>query len=205
MERVKVYTPSGTADRSGVGLYARYLLKQYPMLPVEEEGRLNDARIRENFIERVLAYHALQTLFGERFARGEVVHFHTVNKYLLLSHSPKHYQQLGKLVADIKEHTPAEFKQIYMVMYMEAFAVKTTPSKNVNVLHHILGFFKDDLPAGDKKYILDVIEDYRSGIVPLVVPLTLIKNYIRKHNVEYIADQTYLNPHPKELMLRNHV
>ena len=205
MERVRVYKPSGMADRTGRGLFAGHLLEQFPLVPFEEEGRLNDARIRDNFIVRVFAYHNLQSLFRDRFDRGEVVRFHTVNKYLLLAHSPKHYTLLGALVAAIKEHSPAEFKEKYSALFMEALANKTTPRKNVNVLHHILGFLKNDLPADDKKYVLDVIDDYGDGLVPLIVPLTLVRNYIRKYNVEYIADQTYLNPHPKELMLRNHV
>jgi len=205
IERVRVYKPSGMADRTGRGLFAGRLMEQFPLVPFEEEGRLNDARIRENFIERVFAYHNLQSLLRERFDRGEVVRFHTVNKYLLLAHSPKHYTLLGALVAAIKKDPPAEFKEKYSALFMEALAVKTTPPKNVNVLHHILGFLKNDLAADDKKYVLDVIDDYGDELVPLIVPLTLVRNYIRKYNVEYIADQTYLNPHPKELMLRNHV
>jgi uncharacterized protein YbgA (DUF1722 family)/uncharacterized protein YbbK (DUF523 family) len=205
MERVRVYGSSGMPAKSGVGLYAAHLMKQFPLLPIEEEGRLNDARIRENFIERIFAYHALQKLFADRFSRGRVVRFHTTSKYLLLSHSPTHYKQLGSLVAAVKKYSPADFRDEYSWLFMEALTVKTTTRKNVNVLQHILGFVKNDLPRDDKKYVLDVIEDYRNGLVPLIVPMTLIKNFIRKYNVEYIADQTYLNPHPKQLMLRNHV
>lgn len=205
MERVKIYSDSGMPQRSGRGLFALHLLCQFPLLPVEEEGRLNDAAIRENFIERVFAYHSLEELFKGRFSRGKIVRFHTINKYLLLSHSPKHYRELGSLVAGIKKHAPDTFRETYSRLYMEALAVKTTVRKNVNVLQHILGFMKNDLPAEDKKYVLEVIEDYRQGLVPLVVPITLIKNFIRKYGITYIADQTYLNPHPKQLMLRNHV
>jgi len=174
-------------------------------LPIEEEGRLNDAAIRENFIERVFAFHGLQELFKGRFRPGKVVRFHTINKYQLLSHSPKHYRELGALVAAIKKHTPDAFREKYSRLYMDTLAVRATARKHVNVLQHILGFLKNDLPADDKKYVLDIIEDYRQELVPLVVPITLIKNFIRKYDVTYIADQTYLNPHPKQLMLRNHV
>lgn len=205
MERVKIYGDSGMPQRSGRGLFAMHLLGQFPLLPVEEEGRLNDAAIRENFIERIFAYHSLQGLFKGRFNRGKIVRFHTVNKYLLLSHSPKHYRELGSLVAGIKKHASDIFRETYSRLFMEALAVKTTARKNVNVLQHILGFMKNDLPGEDKKYVLDVIEDYRQGLVPLIVPITLIKNFIRRFGVVYIADQTYLNPHPKQLMLRNHV
>lgn len=205
MERVKVYGESGMPHKSGRGLFAMHLLRRFPLLPVEEEGRLNDAAIRENFIERVFAYHNLGRLFAGRFSRGRVVRFHTVNKYLLLSHSPKHYRELGALVAAVKRHTPDDFREAYSRLFMDTLSIKTTARKNVNVLQHILGFMKNDLPADDKKYILDVIEDYRQGLVPLVVPMTLINNFIRKYDITYIADQTYLNPHPKQLMLRNHV
>ncbi len=205
MERVKVYGESGMPQKSGRGLFAAELLGHFPLLPIEEEGRLNDAAIRENFIERIFAYHNLRKLFTGRFSRGKVVRFHTINKYLLLSHSPKQYRELGALVAAIKKYTPGDFRDAYSNLFMDTLSVKTTVRKNVNVLQHILGFMKNDLSPGDKKYILDIIEDYRQGLVPLVVPITLIRNFIRTYDVTYIADQTYLNPHPKQLMLRNHV
>ncbi len=205
MERVKVYGDSGMPQKSGRGLFAMHLLRRFPLLPIEEEGRLNDTAIRENFIERVFAYHSLQNLFIGRFSRGKIVQFHTINKYQLLSHSPKHYRELGALVAAIKKQTPDAFRENYSRLYMDTLAVRATARKHVNVLQHILGFLKNDLPADDKKYILDTIEDYRQGLIPLVVPITLIKNFIRKYDIAYIADQTYLNPHPKQLMLRNHV
>ncbi len=204
MERVKLYHPSGMPEKIAVGLYARALLARHPLLPVEEEGRLNDARLRENFIERVFAYHRLKTLLAGPFRRGEVVAFHAANKYLILSHSPKHYTLLGRLVADIKKYAPAGFREEYSALFMEAMAVKATPQKNYNVLLHILGFLKDHLTPEDKQYLLGVCDDYRRGLAPLAVPLTLVKLFLTRHDVPYIADQTYLNPHPKELMLRNH-
>jgi uncharacterized protein YbgA (DUF1722 family)/uncharacterized protein YbbK (DUF523 family) len=205
MERVRVYGKSGVPSRNGVGLFAKALLDRFPMLPVEEEGRLNDARLRENFIVRVFAYHRLQRLFVSRYRRGEAVRFHTEHKYLLLSHSPKHYQELGKLVAAIASHSPAEFRDLYSELFMEALKIKTTTKKNVNVLQHILGYLKTDLGFNEKQDILDVIKDYHRGIIPLVVPLTLLRHYVERYEVDYIEDQIYLNPHPKELMLRNHV
>ncbi|NMC44474.1 MAG: DUF523 and DUF1722 domain-containing protein [candidate division Zixibacteria bacterium] len=205
MERVKLHRPSGMPEKTAVGLYARALLAGHPLLPVEEEGRLNDPRLRENFIERVFAYHRLQTLMAGPFRRGAVVAFHAANKYLILAHSPRHYTLLGRLVADIKSHRPAQFRDAYSALFMEAMAIKATPSKHHNVLLHILGYVKDHLDAADKKYILNVCEDYRRGLTPLIVPLTLIKLFLGKHDIPYIAGQTYLNPHPKELLLRNHV
>lgn len=205
MERVRVYAGSGIPSRDGVGLFARALLDRFPMLPIEEEGRLNDARLRENFIVRVFAYHRLQRLFRGRFSRDAVVKFHTVHKYLLLAHSPKHYKMLGQLVAAVAKLPPAEFRTKYSESFMEALAVKTTTKKNVNVLQHILGYLKERLGPAEKEDILRVIEDYRDELVPLIVPITLLRHYIATFEVEYIRDQIYLNPHPKELMLRNHV
>jgi len=204
MERVKVYSGS-QAVRKGRGFWGGALLDHFPLMPVEEEGRLNDARLRDNFIVRVFSYHRLQNLFEGHFSRKAVVEFHTAHKYLMLAHSPKHYKELGQLVAAMAKTSTAEFKTEYMKLFMEGLGRKTTVKKNVNVLQHILGFLKKQLDPGDKKYILQQIDDYHNFLVPLVVPLTLIKHYIYKHDVEYVMNQVYLNPHPKELMLRNHV
>ncbi len=205
MERVRVYNESGMVERKGVGLYARALLERYPHLPVEEEGRLNDAGLRENFIVRVFAYHRLQELERSTYSRNKYIEFHTAHKYLFLAHSPKHYKELGQLMAAIKQYPAAEFKQMYREQVMAALKVKSTTKKNTNVLHHILGFLKDRLTSEEKKDIVGVIEDYHSQLVPLVVPITLLRHYINKYDVAYIKNQVYLNPHPKELMLRNHV
>jgi uncharacterized protein YbgA (DUF1722 family) len=205
MERVKLYSEKGMAERKAQGMYAKALMDHYPLLPVEEEGRLHDARLRENFIVRVFAYHRLQNLFNGRYSRGALVKFHTAHKYLLMAHSPKHYRELGRLVARVKQYTPSQMRDKYCRMFMDCLQVKTTARKNVNVLHHILGFLKEQLASEDKQDIIGVIEDYRNELVPLIVPVTLVRHYVMKHNVEYIKDQIYLSPHPKELMLRNHV
>ena len=204
MKRVKVYSEH-RAERKGQGMYAAALMKHFPLMPVEEEGRLNDARLRDNFIVRVFAYNRLRELFKERFSRKAIVDFHTANKYLLLAHSPGHYKEIGQLVAAVAKISPTEFKKRYSELFMAGLKMRSTTKKNVNVLHHILGFLKKELSADDKKYILQQIDDYQNYLVPLVVPLTLIKHYIHKYDIEYIKNQVYLNPHPKELMLRNHV
>ena len=205
MERVRIYSDSGMPERTGVGLFARAVLARFPLLPIEEEGRLHDARLRENFIERVFAFHRLQLLFSGRFSRSAVIAFHARHKYLILAHSPAHYQELGKLVAAVAQYSPGEFRDCYSMKFMEALRASATPKKHANVLRHILGFLKNHLVAEDKQYILGVIADYEKELVPLIVPITLIKHYITKFNVRYIVDQHYLSPHPKELMLRNHV
>jgi uncharacterized protein YbgA (DUF1722 family)/uncharacterized protein YbbK (DUF523 family) len=205
LERVRVYSPHGMPARNGVGLFARALMDHLPLLPVEDEGRLNDPPLRENFIERVFCYRRWRELMQSRVTRQAVVAFHTEHKYLLLAHSRPHYQELGRLVGEAKEYPPSELAGSYGTRFMEALKIKTTVRKHVNVLNHIMGFFKDRLSATEKEELRTVIEDYHQGLTPLIVPLTLTRHYVRKYDVTYIQNQVYLNPHPKELMLRNHV
>ena len=205
MERVRVYQKSGIPLKRGRGLFGGALADHFPNFPIEEEGRLNDPSLRENFIVRVYAYSRLQELFKSGFDRGEVVRFHSVHKYLLLSHSPKHYKILGQMVAQINRYKPDNFKEKYIEIFMFALKVKSTVLKNVNVMQHIVGFLKPYLDKKAKSDIIRIIENYRAGLVPLIVPLTLIKHYINLYDIEYIKDQVYLDPHPEELMLRNHV
>lgn len=205
VERVRVYTEHAMPSHSGVGLFARAFIEQFPLIPVEEEGRLCDAPLRENFIERVFCYRRYQDLLQNGVTRQAVVRFHTIHKYLLLAHSAQHYQTLGRLVGQAEHHRPKELVLKYGELFMNALAVKATVRKHVNVLQHILGYFKTQLGPSQKTELLGVISDYHQGLTPLIVPLTLIKHYVHLFDVGYIRDQVYLNPHPKELMLRNHV
>ncbi len=205
MERVKIYSGKGAPSKNGVGIFAEAWIRGHPLIPVEEEGRLNDPVLRENFIVRVFAYHRLRRLMSGRFTTGRLVEFHTAEKYLLMSHSPKHYRELGRLVGNAKKAAPAHLKDSYSGTFMECLKLHATVKKNVNVLQHIVGFLPDGIPDGDRKEVLQVVEDYRRGYVPLVVPVTLLRHHVRAHAIAYIANQTYLNPHPRELMLRNHV
>jgi uncharacterized protein YbgA (DUF1722 family)/uncharacterized protein YbbK (DUF523 family) len=204
MERVKVYG-AGMPTKSGRGLYADALLVRYPNLPVEEEGRLNDPRLRDNFVERVFAYHRLRGFLAGRWTVGSLVAFHTAHKLQLMAHSVEAYRQLGKLVASAKPLPRAEVARRYEDLFMSGLRTIATARRNGNVLYHILGYFRDALDAASRQELLDLIEDYRRGLVPLVVPVTLIRHYVRLHGIAYLAGQTYLEPHPKELMLRNHV
>jgi uncharacterized protein YbgA (DUF1722 family) len=192
-------------SRIGVGLFSQAFVEQFPLIPVEEEGRLCDALLRENFIERIFCYRRYQDLLKDGVTRQAVVRFHTIHKYLLLAHSTQHYQWLGRLVGQAERYRPRELAVKYGDVFMKALAVKATVRKHVNVLQHILGHFKTQLGAAQKTELLDVITDYHRGLTPLIVPLTLIKHYVQMFDVAYIRDQVYLNPHPKELMLRNHV
>jgi uncharacterized protein YbgA (DUF1722 family)/uncharacterized protein YbbK (DUF523 family) len=204
MERVKVYSSKGPGVRDGVGLFAQELLRKLPLLPVEEEGRLNDPLLRENFIERVFAYRRLRALFAARWTVGDLVRFHTAEKLLLLAHEPRSYQVLGRLVATARKHPRAEVETSYGETFTQALRVLATRGKNCNVLQHMAGYFKDRLGPGEKAELQETIADYRRGLVPLVVPITLLRHHLRKHGSPYLEGQSYLEPHPRELMLRNH-
>jgi uncharacterized protein YbgA (DUF1722 family)/uncharacterized protein YbbK (DUF523 family) len=205
MERVKVYGESGMAEKNGRGLFAEALMARFPRLPVEEEGRLSDPRLRDNFVERVFAYVRLRAFFASRWTVGGLVRFHTAHKMALLAHSPQMYADLGRLVAQAKAMNRAEVEARYRELFMDTLAKMATARRHTNVMLHMAGHFKDLLGPGDRRELLGTIEDYRRGLVPLVVPLTLLKHHVRRHAVEYLAGQVYLDPHPRELMLRNHV
>jgi uncharacterized protein YbgA (DUF1722 family)/uncharacterized protein YbbK (DUF523 family) len=205
IERVRIYNEEGMPNRNGVGLFARSFIEQFPLIPVEEEGRLCEPTLRENFIERVFCYRRWQDLVQSGVTRQALVQFHTIHKYLLLAHSPQQCEVLGRLVGQAHQHPPKDLTCQYGELFMKALAAKATVRKHVNVLQHILGYFKERLGSHEKAELLGVIGDYHQGLTPLIVPLTLIKHYVKIFDVSYILDQVYLNPHPKELMLRNHV
>jgi len=205
MERVKVYAESGMADKGGRGLFAEALMARFPRLPVEEEGRLSDPRLRDSFIERVFAYVRLRALFAARWTIGDLVRFHTEHKMALLAHSTALYNEMGRLVAGAKSASRSGIERRYRELFMDALGKIATARRHTNVLLHMAGHFKNVLDDDDRGELLSSIEDYRLGLVPLIVPITLIKHHVRVHHVAYLAGQIYLDPHPKELMLRNHV
>ena len=205
LERVKVYSPGGVPTKTGRGLFAEALAARFPLLPVEEEGRLNDPRLRENFVERIFAYRRLVTLFAKRWTMGDVVRFHTAHKLTLMAHKPDAYRRLGQLVASGASTPRSELQQRYASEFMAALQAMATQRRHSNVLHHMLGYFKKTLDRESRAELLALIEDYAAGHVPLVVPLTLLGHHIRRGEVSYLADQVYMRPHPVELMLRNHV
>jgi uncharacterized protein YbgA (DUF1722 family)/uncharacterized protein YbbK (DUF523 family) len=205
MERVKIYGEHKVAVKSGHGIFAASLAERFPNLPVEEEGRLSDPALRENFVERVFAYWRLRGLFGSKWNLGALVSFHTAHKLILMAHSPDAYQRLGRLVARAKNVPATELERRYTEAFMAALKAVATPRRHTNVLQHMVGYFKDRLDTASKAELLAAIEDYRGELVPLVVPMTLLRHHVRVHDVSYLAGQLYLEPHPKELMLRNHV
>ncbi|MCC2641639.1 MAG: uncharacterized protein K0S45_2052 [Nitrospira sp.] len=202
---VRTYNEHGMPEGKGIGLFARAFMSRFPLIPVEEEERLRDPLLREHFIERVFSYHRWQDLIQNEVASQAVVGFHRIHKYLLLAHSARHYQLLGRLVAQANEHRPRNLALRYGELFMQALAVKATVRKHVNVLQHILGYFKEQLGFQEKAELLGAIGDYHQGLAPLIVPVALVRHYVEIFNVGYIRDQVYLHPHPEELMLRNHV
>ncbi|MGD0291412.1 MAG: DUF523 and DUF1722 domain-containing protein [Candidatus Binataceae bacterium] len=205
MERVRIYAASGIPARDGRGLYADALMRRFPNLPIEEEGRLNDARLRDNFIERVFAYRRLRTFFAGRWTTGGLVALHTAHKLQLLAHAPRAYAELGRMVANAASVGRGELRDRYETEFMGALKKIATPARQVNVLQHMAGYFRDRLDPESRRELAAVIEDYRAGLVPLIVPITLVRHHVRTLDIGYLKGQVYLEPHPKELMLRNHV
>ena len=207
MERVKLYAPRklGIPLKKGVGVFADTLMREMSCLPIEEEGRLQDPLLRENFIERIFAYQELQDLFNSKWKLSDLIRFHTQHKLTLLAHSPKLYQVLGRHVANAKNIDRKTLKDLYSVEFMHALKQIATRARHGNVLLHILGYFKKSLDPLSRQELLSCVEAYRKGTLPLIVPMTLIQYFAKKEGVDYLLQQTYLNPHPQELMLRNHV
>jgi uncharacterized protein YbgA (DUF1722 family)/uncharacterized protein YbbK (DUF523 family) len=205
MERVKIYGGKGMARREGSGLFAGVLMQANPSLPVEEEGRLNDPALRENFIERVFAFRRVRDLFRGRWRSGQFVAFHTAHKLQLMAHSQVAYAELGRLVAGVAKQPRSTLRQRYVSAFMAALSRIATRGRNTNVLQHAAGFLKQHLDATARTELSELIHDYRRGLVPLVVPITLLRHHTRTHGVAYLTGQTFLEPHPRELMLRNHI
>jgi uncharacterized protein YbgA (DUF1722 family)/uncharacterized protein YbbK (DUF523 family) len=203
MERVRVYDPTGMPARNGRGLFAAALIERFPDLPVEEEGRLSDPRIRENWIERVFAYRRLKELWNGRWTIGRLVEFHTAHKLVLLAHSPEAYRSLGRLVGGAQKIPRQELRASYQAGCMQALKTIATRGRHANVLQHIAGYMKKHLDDDAKAELHESISDYQRGILPLIVPMTLINHYVRRLDVPYLRSQIYLSPHPRELSLRN--
>ena len=203
--RVKVYGPAGTPPKSGSGLFAAAMARYFPLLPMEEEGRLNDPHIRENFIERVFSQRRWKDFLREKPDLGGLVEFHTHHKLLMMAHSPQIYREMGVLVAHGMALKLPELLLRYEGLFMKGLTLHATAKKNTNVLMHIMGYFKKELTHSEKEELLGIIDQYHEQLVPLLVPLTLLKHYVTKYDQSYLKQQLYLSPHPAELMLRNHV
>ena len=205
MERVKIYNEKSMPVKAGSGIFARIFMENFPLLPVEDEGRLHDPGLRENFIERIFALKRWRETLSSKNFKKSLIDFHTKHKLLILAHSTKHYQMMGKLVAAQKNFSGQDIQKQYQDLLLQSLKIKATPAKHVNVLQHMMGYFKKELAPDEKKELLELINHYNNGYIPLVVPVTLISHYVRKYDEPYLKEQIYLNPHPSELQLRNHV
>lgn len=202
--KVKVYKDGQNPVNQGVGMFARAFVKAFPLIPVEEDGRLSDDGLRENFIERIFVLKRWRDVLNMDKHPRHLMDFHTRHKYLIMAHSPKHYKMMGKHVASVSRKTLEDDYDTYETLLTDAVSIKATVSRHVNVLHHVTGYFKTHLVTDEKQELLELIEHYRNGLLPLIVPVTLINHFVRKYDQIYLRDQIYLNPHPLELKLRNH-
>ena len=200
MRGIRVYGSSGRPRRSGRGLFAQALMARWPLLPVEEEGRLQDPGLREHFIERVYACHRWCAFLASNPAPHDMVQFHARNKLSLMAHSRSHYQALGRMVARCGEGLGEEFPGAYGDLFMAGLKVRATRRKHANVLSHVQGYLKQHLSKPEKAALTACIDDYRQGLVPLTAPLDLLRDHFRRHPCPYAEAQTYLNPYPDDLM-----
>ena len=203
--KVPVHGTGESPLRDGRGSFASALADTIPSLPMEEEGRLADPRLRENFIARVFAYRRLTALLSGRWQISDLVAFHTAERLLLMAHDAMTYAELDRRIAGAEGAARERLADDYRPAFMSGLAKRATPRKHAHVLKHMAGYLNELLDAVSKAKLYQAIDDYREGRVPLVVPVTLFRHFVRLHDVAYLADQTYLAPHPKELMLRNHM
>lgn len=203
VERVKVYNDKGMPQAEGTGIFARAVQQANPLMPVEEEGRLNDPVLRENFVCRVFVYARWQGLQGRGLSKKELIDFHARHKLLLMAHSPAAYKELGRMVAGVGHEKLEALAEHYIDTVMRVLKTQASRERHVNVLQHLLGYLRKRVDAANRADLADVIDDYRRGLVPLVVPITLLQHHFRRSPHPYISRQVYMNPHPRQLMLRN--
>jgi len=203
MERVKLYNDKGMPERTATGLFAQEIMAAHPLLPVEEEGRLNDADLRDNFVTRVYVYARWKELLEGAPDKASLIGFHARHKYLVLAHSTVMYRKLGQLLADLNRQPLEEIRASYIDGLMQALSRPATRKRHTNVLQHLLGYLKNNLDSAHRTDLADTIDAYRRGEYPLVVPLRLLQHHFSIHPHPYINEQVYLNPHPQALKLRN--
>jgi len=204
VSRVRVCDVDGRERKVGCGLFARAFMDRFLLVPVEDDGRLHDVQVRENFIENVFCLSRYRSFREGRATLARLIEFHSDHKVQIMAHSPKHLAEMGRLLAGADGQEPGGVLAAYERLLTEALRLRATPAKNANALMHTLGFLNDRLSAEEKAELIEAIRDYRAELVPLIVPLTLMRHYVRKYDEPYLKRQSYLNPHPVELKLRNH-
>ncbi len=203
VEGVKVYGKDGVVKK-GIGIFATYFIKTFPFVPVEEDAKLTDIDVRENFIERVFVLQSWRELYGKSANIHDLIVFHTRYKYIIMAHSPVHYKEMGRIVGNGSDENPMSLFNKYGELLLKALSIKATVKKHTNVLLHLLGYFKKELTHKEKEELLSMIDAYYKGGIPLLVPLTMLRHYANKFEKKYLLEQAYLTPHPIELKLKNH-
>jgi len=203
MQRVRIYSDKGMPEKTGTGLFAAEIMRAHPLLPVEEEGRLCDPALRENFISRVFVYARWRALQRAGLSKGGLIAFHARHKLLLMAHSPAGYKELGRMLSRLDHHELGELGERYIARLMQLLGQQASRRRHVNVLQHLLGYLRRHLDSSNRASLVDVIEAYRRGEYPLVVPITLLQHHFKRNPHPYISQQVYLEPHPRQLMLRN--
>lgn len=203
MARVKLYDRNGVPNTNGVGLFARLFMERFPLLPVEEDGRLHDPRLRETFLGAIFTFRRWRDFLTQGATPAHLVAFHARHKLLLMSHSVELARHMGRLTARAGELPDAQLLSEYQGLLMRTVRIPATPAKHCNVLQHALGYFKKQLSGDEKTEMLQLIDQYRRTLVPLAVPLTLLNHYVRKYQPAWLDEQVYLHPHPIELLLRS--
>jgi uncharacterized protein YbgA (DUF1722 family)/uncharacterized protein YbbK (DUF523 family) len=204
MERVKIYNEKGGVAGYGAGLFAAAFMERFPLLPVEEEGRLNDPLLRDNFVERIFTLRRYRDAVAGARSLNPLMTFHATHKYLLMAHQPARVSAMGQLLANSPKGAVRETTAAYEAMLLETLKTKTTTVRNINVLQHMIGYLKPKLTADEKQEFAELLADFRRDDVPLIAPIVMLRHYVRKYNEPYLAAQTFLYPHPLELRLRNH-
>jgi uncharacterized protein YbgA (DUF1722 family)/uncharacterized protein YbbK (DUF523 family) len=204
MENIKVYNDKGGFSGKAPGMFGKIFMEHFPTLPCEDEGRLNDVDLRENFIERVFTLYRLREVLRASPTLGTLMKFHAANKYLIQSHNEGLMREMGRELAGLKPAQARAHIPHYEAKLMRALKTLATVRKHTNILQHMLGFLRDHLDETDRKELAEIIEHYHKGLIPLIVPVTMLRHYVLKHDIDYLKDQYYLNPHPLELKLRNH-
>ena len=201
LDRVRVYNSAGMPRRVGRGLFAAQLVERFPDLPVEEEGRLRDPRLREAFLERVFAHRRLKDSLSEPVSAAGVVDFHARHKLQLMAHSPGRAREMGRLVAGYRRDGSS--LRAYRAAFGTAMSVPVSRGKNINVLLHALGYLREKVRRTTRIDLHDAVRTYASGEVPLIVPVSLIAHRVRDESITYLMHQTYFDPYPAPLGLRN--
>jgi uncharacterized protein YbgA (DUF1722 family) len=204
MENVKVYNDKGGFSGKAPGLFAKVFMEHFPTLPCEDEGRLNDPDLRENFIERVFTLWRFRQAVRASPTLATLMRFHAQNKLLIQSHNETLMREMGRELAGMKTREARAHIPRYESKLMRALQTLATVRKHTNILQHMFGYLRDGVDDADRRELAGIIEDYHRGLVPLIVPVTMLRHYVVKHGIEYLGDQYYLNPHPLELKLRNH-